>query len=103
MCSPGNLSPMLDRFKEHLRASGLIPEGAAVLVGYSGGADSTCLLHLLKEAGVDVAAGHLHHGERPEADRELKLCEAFCIDIGVPFVSGHADVPGIAKELKIGL
>lgn len=94
---------MLDRFREHLRAGGLIPEGASVLVGYSGGADSTCLLHLLKEAGVDVAAGHLHHGQRPEADKELKLCEAFSQEIGVPFASGRADVPRMAHELRIGI
>lgn len=94
---------MLNRFRDHLSASGLIPEGAPVLVGYSGGADSTCLLHLLHEAGIDVAAGHLHHGQRPEADKELKLCEAFCQDLNIPFVSGRADVPRMAQEMKIGL
>jgi tRNA(Ile)-lysidine synthase len=52
---------------------------------------------------VDVAAGHLHHGQRAEADKELRLCEAFCTDLGVPFVSGRADVPRMSKELKIGL
>ncbi|HVT13647.1 MAG TPA: tRNA lysidine(34) synthetase TilS [Fimbriimonadaceae bacterium] len=94
---------MLERFREHLRTSGLIPEGAPVLVGYSGGSDSTCLLHLLHRCGVDVAAGHLHHGQRPEADVELKLCEAFCQELGVPFVGGRADVPRMSEELKIGL
>ena len=94
---------MLERFREHLRASGLIPSGTPVLVGYSGGADSTCLLHLLQQAGADVAAGHLHHGQREEADKELKLCEAFCQDINVPFVSGRADVPRMSQEMKIGL
>lgn len=94
---------MLERFRNHLRTSGLIPEGGSVLVGYSGGADSTCLLHLMKQAGIDVAAGHLHHGQRQEADKELKLCEAFCLDVGIPFVSGKADVPRMSRELKIGL
>jgi tRNA(Ile)-lysidine synthase len=94
---------MLERFREHLRSSGLIPGGASILVGYSGGADSTCLLHLLKECGIDVAAGHLHHGQRPEADNELKRCEAFCQNLDIPFVSGRADVPKMASELKIGL
>jgi tRNA(Ile)-lysidine synthase len=94
---------MLERFREHLRASGLIADAASVLVGYSGGADSTCLLHLLHQVGVDVAAGHLHHGQRAEAEKELKLCEAFCVELDIPFVSGHADVPLMAQELKIGL
>lgn len=94
---------MRQRFKEHLKTSGLIPPGARVLVGYSGGADSTCLLHLLHDAEVDVVAGHLHHGQRPEADLEMKLCEAFCGELGVPFVGGRADVPGMSKETGMGL
>lgn len=94
---------MLDAFRDHLNATGLVPPGARVLVGYSGGADSTCLLHLLSLAGVDVVAGHLHHGQRPEAETELKLCEAFASELGVPFVSGRADVPRMARDLGIGL
>ncbi len=94
---------MLERFREHLRQTGLIPEGSSVLVGYSGGADSTCMLHLLNEVGIDVAAGHLHHGQRREAEREQMLCEAFCADLAIPFVSGRADVPRMSEELKIGL
>ncbi len=94
---------MLDRFRKHLAQSGLIPEGSSVLVGYSGGADSTCLLHLLREVCIDVAAGHLHHGQRAEADQELKLCEAFCQELGIPFLSGRADVPRMSKDMKIGL
>lgn len=81
----------------------LIPNSAIVVVGYSGGPDSTCLLHLLREAGVEVIAAHLHHGMRPEADQEAKLCEAFAQELDVPFVLGKADVPLIAKNMKVGL
>lgn len=94
---------MLDRFRQHLELARLIPDGARVLVGYSGGADSTCLLHLLHLAGIDIVAAHLHHGQRAEADGELRLCEAFAESLGVPFVSGRADVPRMARELGIGL
>ncbi|RYG46683.1 tRNA lysidine(34) synthetase TilS, partial [bacterium] len=94
---------MLERLRAHLDRTGLIPQGVRVLVGYSGGADSTCLLHLLHGLGVDVVAAHLHHGQRDEADREAALCEAFCTELDVPFVSGRADVPRIAREAGIGL
>lgn len=94
---------MRDRLAQHLATSGLLPRGAKVLVGYSGGADSTCLLHLLVELGYDVAAAHLHHGMRPEADREANLCEAFANDLGVPFLGGKADVPAIARDMGIGI
>lgn len=94
---------MLARFLHHLESTSLVPADAKILVGYSGGADSTCLLHLLKTAGFDVVAGHLHHGMRPEADKELTLCEAFCQDLSVPFVSGKANVPRMTDDLKIGI
>lgn len=94
---------MLERLVSYLEDTALIPEGAKVLVGYSGGADSTCLIHLLKLAGVDVIAGHLHHGQRPEAETELKLCEAFCHELDVPFVAGRADIPRMSADLKIGI
>lgn len=94
---------MTERFQGHLRDSGLVPEGATVLLGYSGGADSTCLLHLLKEHGVDVVAAHLHHGQRPEAEDELTKCAQTCERLGVPFVSGRADVPKIAREMNVGI
>jgi tRNA(Ile)-lysidine synthase len=94
---------MLDRFREHIERKGLIPPGVRVLVGYSGGADSTCLLHLLHLLETDVVAAHLHHGQRPEADKELKLCEAFCNGLGIPFASGRADVPKLSIDMKIGV
>ncbi len=94
---------MLDAFRRHLEATGLIPPGSRLLVGYSGGADSTCLLHMLRQLEVDVVAGHLHHGQRPEADFELAKCEAFCDEIGVPFASGKADVPRLSEDQGIGL
>lgn len=94
---------MIDRLQDHLRKSGLVPSGASVLVGYSGGADSTAMLYLLKEAGVDVVAGHLHHGQRPEAEEEMRLCGEFAERLGIPFVSGRADVPAMSSELGIGL
>jgi len=94
---------MFERFSAFLLESGLIMPGQTVVLGYSGGADSTCLLHLLHRAGVDVIAAHLHHGMRDEADKEMALCQAFCDELGVPFAGGRADVPLIAKSQKIGL
>ena len=94
---------MVDRFREHIEKSGLIPPGVRVLVGYSGGADSTCLIHLLKQLEIDIFAAHLHHGQRAEADKEQQLCQAFCEELGIPFVSGKADVPRLAKDMKISV
>ncbi|MBS1712962.1 MAG: tRNA lysidine(34) synthetase TilS [Armatimonadetes bacterium] len=94
---------MLSEFRASLQSTGLIPAGARVLLGYSGGADSTCLLHLLHGCGIDVVAAHLNHLQRPEAGAEAERCAAFADSLGVEFVGGTADVPAIARDFKIGL
>ena len=97
------MSDLIARLESHLARTRLIPAGARVLVGFSGGADSTFLLHALRECGVDVVAGHLHHGQRDAADDEMLRCEQFAATLGIPFAGGRARVPTMAKELKIGL
>ncbi|MEZ5163560.1 MAG: tRNA lysidine(34) synthetase TilS [Fimbriimonadaceae bacterium] len=72
-------------------------------MGYSGGADSTALVHMLHSIGVDIVAAHLHHGMREEADIEMRQCAEFCDSLGVPIVTGRAEVPRMAKELGVGL
>ncbi|MDR3688866.1 MAG: tRNA lysidine(34) synthetase TilS [Fimbriimonas sp.] len=94
---------MFERFRRHLADSSLIPDGTRVLVGYSGGADSTALVHLLHRCGFDVVAGHLHHGQRPEADEEMSRCQEFADSLDVPFAGGRADVPRMSSDMGIGL
>lgn len=94
---------MLDRFRSHLQESRLIPESATLLVGFSGGPDSACLLDLLHKTGIDVVAAHLNHQQRPEAAQDVQAVQAFCDARQIPLVVGKADVPQIARDLKIGL
>ncbi|MBQ4065674.1 MAG: tRNA lysidine(34) synthetase TilS [Clostridia bacterium] len=76
----------------------------AILVALSGGADSSLLLHLLKEEGFPVGAAHLHHGIRgEEADRDEAFCRSLCHTLGVPFFSQRIDVPLMAKEWGMGV
>lgn len=65
----------------------MIGEGEKILVGFSGGADSVCLLHVLYRMGYDVCAAHLNHNMRPTAERDLKFCAEFCKMRGIPFFS----------------
>lgn len=82
--------------------SGMPPE-TPILVAYSGGADSSLLLHLLhtyaQKYGTPLYAAHLHHGIRgQEADRDLALCENVCHSLGIPFFSCRVDIPALARE-----
>lgn len=94
---------MIRRLREHLANTGLIPEGSRVLVGWSGGADSTCLLLLLRELGYDVIAAHLDHGQRPESAAQSEAFARHCDAWEIPFLGGRADVPAISAARGIGL
>lgn len=86
----------LKRFEESLLRCGLHC-GDRVLVAFSGGADSTALLHALTRlapsAGFSLAAAHLNHGFRPEADAELQFCRRQCALLQVPFFGEKVVIP----------
>ena len=91
-----------DGFTEPHILSGLSAD-ASILVGFSGGADSSALLHLLsrygKLHGTRICAAHVNHGIRgDEADRDEAFCRSVCSSMGIEFFSIRADVPKIAKE-----
>ena len=76
--------------------------GTPVLVAFSGGADSTLLLHLLHEHaqknGAPLYAVHVHHGIRgKEADADLAFCQATCHALRIPLFAVKVNVPAIAK------
>jgi tRNA(Ile)-lysidine synthase len=69
-----------------VEAEGLLVPGRPVVVLYSGGRDSTCLLDLaVRIAGVEaVRALHVNYGLRDGADSDERHCAAFCESLGVP-------------------
>jgi tRNA(Ile)-lysidine synthase len=69
-----------------------------VIVGFSGGADSLCLLGLLHEAGFRVEAAHLNHQLRSEADSDAEHAGKIAEKLGVPFIVQSVDVAGYAEE-----
>ena len=65
-----------------------------VFVGFSGGADSTALLLLLSQAGLDVTAVHFQHGIRgAAAEADAVWCEQFCAVRKIRFVRENLAVP----------
>ncbi len=86
----------------------MFPKGAKVLCAVSGGADSMCLLHLLKsmeaERGVCVTAAHFEHGLRGEASlRDMAFVESWCREHGIPCLTGRGDTRALAEAEHLGL
>ena len=65
----------------------LLPE-APLVVGFSGGLDSTALLHALAASTAARAQGlralHVHHGLHPDADAWAEHCERICAGLDLP-------------------
>lgn len=68
-----------------------------LLVGLSGGLDSTVLLHALSEDPQIRAQGlravHVHHGLQPLAEDWANHCTGFCGSINVPLTILVSVVP----------
>lgn len=77
-----------------------------ILVGFSGGADSVCLLFMLKSlkedglfSGTRIIAAHLNHGIRgEEALRDEDFAVDFCGRNGIKLFVEREDVPAIADK-----
>ena len=99
---------MFRNIAETIRSRGLLQPGDLVVVAVSGGADSVALLyalhHLRRPLGVALAVAHLDHGIRGRAgaaDAAFVLQLAW--KLGLPCITGRADVPALARRSKMSL
>ena len=98
----------LQTLSQEILQSGLLPTEGALTVAFSGGADSTALLCLLRSLqninGYTLYAVHVHHGIRgEEADRDAVFCQELCEKCGIPFQCIHVDAPKFAEDTHLSL
>ena len=78
------------------RALAALGAAAPLAVAYSGGLDSSALLHLAsaygRRHGVPVFAFHVHHGISPNADAWLAHCQAGALALGVGFCARKVEL-----------
>ena len=91
---------MIERIYNYMTDHNMVGEGSRVLAAVSGGADSMCLLEVLRElrdrVGLQIAVLHVHHGLRESADGDLLYVAEYCKDAGIPFEAVHVDAAGYA-------
>ena len=97
---------LIRRTERYAREHGML-ECTDIIVGYSGGADSSLLLYALsiiaKNNGIRLTAAHVNHMLRQgDADRDEEFCRLECQRYGIPFRSLKINVGEKAKELSLG-
>ena len=95
-----------EQIEKTIEEHGLLPEGAHVVLGLSGGPDSVCLFYVLRvlaeKYGIILHAVHVNHQLRGEAaDRDQEFVEQLCIEAGVPLDVTVFDCAKLAKDMGI--
>ncbi len=99
----------MDKFTEKIlnfiTQTGMLARGDKVVVGFSGGADSTALLSVLLELKgllkIELFALHVNHGIRAEAGEDEEFCRQFCLDRDISFRSVKRDIPKMSRDLGL--
>ena len=96
------------RMRAYVSEQGLIPPGSHVLAACSGGADSVCLLLLLKELAeeldIRVTAVHVNHGLRgTEADEDEAFVQDLAEKAGIPCVVKRVDAGTFREQERLSL
>jgi len=80
-----------------------VKEGQTILQGFSGGADSLCLLYVLTHLPVKVVAATFDHGLREESKAEVEYCSKIADELGCEFITEAGDVRGAAIREHLSL
>ena len=79
----------------------LFAPGTRLVVGYSGGQDSTCLVHALSRprARLEVVAAHVDHALRPDSAETAERAREAAAAMGVACEVGRVDVGAYRRGL----
>lgn len=93
---------MLEKILNFIEKNKMLSRGDSVICGFSGGADSTVLLHVMTalsgKLGITVKALHVNHCIRgKESDDDEEFCRDFCENRRIPFIAVRCNVPEYAK------
>ena len=82
------MNNLINKVEYFLKEYNITKENEPLLVAFSGGFDSMCLLDICTKLGLNVIAIHLNHNWRgEESKQEEDWCEEFCRKNNIKFYS----------------
>ncbi len=97
---------LIEKIRQTIEREKLIENHDKILIALSGGPDSVCLLHALKNLEINynikIYAAHLNHKIRGiEAQKDALYAAKLCDELEIPFFVKAIDVPAYAKDKKM--
>jgi tRNA(Ile)-lysidine synthase len=93
---------LLEKVKQTIIRHRLICPGETILIGVSGGPDSTALLYALnslkKALRLKLHIAHLDHMLRPDSDKDRVFVQGLAQKLGLPYTWARVNVKGIARK-----
>lgn len=91
--------PFIERIQRTVQTHRIAEPGETILVAVSGGPDSICLLHVLRELEYRVTAAHLDHQTRAGASAaDAEFVAELCKELDVPLHLKSLPVEAEAEE-----
>lgn len=92
------------KIKRYISDNKLLEDNSSVVVGVSGGADSTALLRVLLTLGYRCIAVHCNfHLRNSESDRDQQFVEDLCKNLGVELITCSYDTSLYSKQNGISI
>ena len=94
----------VNKIRQYIISNNLLKDGADVIVGLSGGADSTALLKVLLTLGYRCTAVHCNfHLRGAESDRDQQFVTELCSRLGIRLEVCHYDTESYARQHGISI
>jgi len=94
---------LTDQVEKILKEKCRIINQEKIIFGFSGGADSTCLLDILHQLGYKVVVAYFNHQLRPSVDEEVQFVKKVAEKYKYDFRLGVGDINNLAKKTNKGI
>ena len=95
---------LIEQVEKYIAAHSLLSKDRLQLVALSGGADSVCLLLLLRNLGYRIEAIHCNFNLRgDESRRDEAFCQSLCKRLDIPLHLVHFDTRQYARQHKVSI